>query len=446
MKKAAAGLTFLLLLIAPRLAFACSCVGTTPACQAVFSADAVFVAYVESIRSVEVPGPVPEIPTMTESTARLRVVELFRGRVRKGMEITMPTGDGAMCGYEFSEHGTYLVYASDFQDHFTTSLCSRTRPLGRAAEDLAFLRNMSATPSAKGQLIGKATYIGTQDADGARPQRPFAGARISATSGSRSFAATSAPNGTYVLAVPPGEYKVTVSVPPGYYSASEFEGLTKLQDARGCAAIDVYVLDDGHVRGRVIDADGKPVPNLTVELGQRRRQGQIEFVNLDERTDADGRYEFSRLQPGDYFLGINPPSGSRPPRIDMGTPVFFPGVTTVDRAETISLAARATVDVPDLVVPESVHIVQVTGVVLTEDGQVAPGAVVYLAPDDPSTYLIGKAVVTGADGRFSFGANAGTSYKILASRSQGSTYESVTVSGVLASAKASVTVRMVRQR
>lgn len=48
-------------------------------------------------------------------------------------------GGGGDCGYGFLLHQEYLVYAgaSDFLRPLTTSICTRTRPISAAAEDLA---------------------------------------------------------------------------------------------------------------------------------------------------------------------------------------------------------------------------------------------------------------------------------------------------------------------
>jgi hypothetical protein len=46
---------------------------------------------------------------------------------------------GSMCGYGFKTGGEYLVYAGGKDNSLSTSLCSRTRGLARASEDLSLL-------------------------------------------------------------------------------------------------------------------------------------------------------------------------------------------------------------------------------------------------------------------------------------------------------------------
>ena len=51
---------------------------------------------------------------------------------------------GTACGYGFEPAKSYLVYASATDGALSTNLCSRTRPMAQAAEDLAVL-GMGAT-------------------------------------------------------------------------------------------------------------------------------------------------------------------------------------------------------------------------------------------------------------------------------------------------------------
>ena len=71
------------------------------------------------------------------------------------------------------------------------------------------------------------------------------------------------------------------------------------------------------VHGRVLDEDGKPVPNTLVELWQANAAGRYTHVvdqhaaPLDPNftgagrtvTDADGRYQFLTIKPGAYPWG-----------------------------------------------------------------------------------------------------------------------------------------------
>ena len=69
----------------------------------------------------------------------------------KGLEpawattITVSTcASGACCGYGFQEKEGYLVYADGEGKSLSVSLCSRTRPLANADEDIAVLNKVVA--------------------------------------------------------------------------------------------------------------------------------------------------------------------------------------------------------------------------------------------------------------------------------------------------------------
>jgi hypothetical protein len=59
----------------------------------------------------------------------------------------------ASCGFSFRVDTTYLVYAYQTQYALMTNLCMRTKPLSRAAEDLAFLTTVSVEKYPGGAAI-----------------------------------------------------------------------------------------------------------------------------------------------------------------------------------------------------------------------------------------------------------------------------------------------------
>jgi len=103
------------------------------------------------------------------------------------------------------------------------------------------------------------------------------------------------------------------------------------------------------VTGRVLDADGRPVPNTLVEVwqanaaGRYAHGGDLHPAPLDPNftgagrclTDADGRYRFVTIKPGAYPWG-NHPNAWRPAHIHFSvfgtaftqrliTQMYFPG-------------------------------------------------------------------------------------------------------------------------
>ena len=66
-----------------------------------------------------------------------KVNRAYRGAVESTIQIATGSSD-ADCGYPFEVGDRYLVYAHDSGSMLSTGLCSRTRPLPEAAEDLEY--------------------------------------------------------------------------------------------------------------------------------------------------------------------------------------------------------------------------------------------------------------------------------------------------------------------
>jgi protocatechuate 3,4-dioxygenase beta subunit len=103
------------------------------------------------------------------------------------------------------------------------------------------------------------------------------------------------------------------------------------------------------VHGRVLDANGRPVPDTLIEIWQANAAGRYHHVRdnwpapLDANftgcgrtvTDSDGRYDFTTIKPGAYPWK-NHPNAWRPAHIHfslfgraftqrLGTQMYFPG-------------------------------------------------------------------------------------------------------------------------
>lgn len=110
-------------------ALACSCVVAPDARVARDGSDAVFSGKVTGIAR----------------TGRMLKVKIQVDRAWKGApaiqcgEVTLEThSNSATCGFEFEQGKSYLVYAVE-EDGLTTNLCTRTRSIDQADEDLGAL-------------------------------------------------------------------------------------------------------------------------------------------------------------------------------------------------------------------------------------------------------------------------------------------------------------------
>ncbi|WP_026370882.1 hypothetical protein [Kallotenue papyrolyticum] len=121
-----------LVVSAPRVVYACSCVAPGTPQQELAQADAVFGG---TVTAIEAGG--------RTAFAEARRVHFAVARVWKGalteQATVLTAASSASCGYEFQPGGEYLVYARLAEGQLQVSLCSRTQPTANAGADLAAL-------------------------------------------------------------------------------------------------------------------------------------------------------------------------------------------------------------------------------------------------------------------------------------------------------------------
>ncbi|MFC1610805.1 hypothetical protein ACFL6C_07595 [Myxococcota bacterium] len=118
-------------------AHACSCAQPGTPEEALAASDAVFRGKVTEIDKASA-GCGGEMSSADPDYVTLDVSTVWKGEVGKTTEVTTATSD-ASCGYTFDLNEEYIVYAKAGSDDLHVSLCSRTRPVSEASEDLAEL-------------------------------------------------------------------------------------------------------------------------------------------------------------------------------------------------------------------------------------------------------------------------------------------------------------------
>src|SRR5207253_2413247 len=105
---------------------------------------------------------------------------------------------GGDCGYDFHAGTDYVVYAyKNAAGQLETGICSRTRPLADAAEDVAYIHAVATAPPTGEIRIGRGLPGAVPDA---KVTIEGNGARYELT--------TDAAGQATVGGVPPGEYKL----------------------------------------------------------------------------------------------------------------------------------------------------------------------------------------------------------------------------------------------
>lgn len=397
----------------PVSADACSCVVPDLPCEAAWRDDVVFSGRVVSLDS--------SAPGGGARGVEFEVIQNFRGpHVR-----TIVVGSGGGCSYSFRIGESYLVYASEVQGTLTTSMCTRTRPLRDAADDLAYLRSLSAvTPRSPARVVGTVRIWEPPILVNGDP-RPMASKRrpkpvphvmVTATGEGGVFSARTNEHGEYELVgLPLGKYEISPDAPDGYRSVSR---AVELFDPRGCGRTDLIVKSDGRVTGRVVDSRGRPVPGLPLALVLRadvNKRG-VGINRVQGWTAANGAFEFHLVPPGEYLLGTDAVVGVDG-RLTFPR-VFYPGVISPPAAETVVVPEAERVQLLDFVVPETITLVTVRGIVVDTEGRPQAAGIV-LRDDTEGPNTIGPKLMTANDGRFAFSLVPGARYELIAVRDDG---------------------------
>jgi MYXO-CTERM domain-containing protein len=123
-------------LLTARTAEACSCIGPRPPVEAAREADAVF--HAKLVSTVDLPKDGKY--ALAYKMFTFDVVRTFKGQLDAQVNIKTAESDAA-CGRTYGEPGSeWLIYARvDDTGQIHDSLCSRTKPIADAADDIAEL-------------------------------------------------------------------------------------------------------------------------------------------------------------------------------------------------------------------------------------------------------------------------------------------------------------------
>ena len=328
---------------------ACTCAGPRSTCESYGSASAVFVGTVISVR-VNKPQKSNERAEEIDWTPvafKFVVEQAYHGVAGSQVEVFTGSGGGD-CGYQFIVGQRYLVYAYSYQNRLSTGICSRTKLYSNATEDLAFLSTLSsATPGisiegglthrdAKGELFGSDLLVTIQSESVRKEIRPDATGRFR------------------ISGLPAGNYKLNLQLPETLITSQPEREITVAD--KGCALVSWFVTDNGRVLGRVVNADGEPVPNIRITLvtpndGQTMQPVANRAV-VSERTGDDGNFTLSAVPRGRYVLAIN--HQLYPGSKDTTTgypPSFYPGVIDETQAQTIIIGPGEKIEKLEVRIP-----------------------------------------------------------------------------------------------
>jgi len=396
-------------------AWACSCNGSPgPTCQNAFQVDAVFVGRVVAITDLPADGPpLREGEIRQPRAVRVDFAEVVAYRGPRTPVLSIVTGSAsASCGYRFTRGERYVVYARQSTDaaaSLETSICSRTRPVAEAAEDLTFLRTLERPAPARARVSGTITHWERDLATG-QPLEigPVPDVLITLLGSSAAFQATTDERGRYEALVPPGQYEVNAAVPPPFAALRHPQSLT-LPDPRACFIADFGVHFAGRISGLARHASGEPAAGAAVQVMAASDVGKSgNLQTLRATADAGGRFEFTDVSPGRYVVGIDLTR-----RIDADLvfpPTYHPGTADAASATVVQLEGGEQRELEPLVLPLPRRPYQLTGTVVFPDGTTVSGAFVSLSDGLERWRQVAVGIKTESDGAFSIRVHEGLSY------------------------------------
>lgn len=349
--------------------------------------------------------------------SRLTVEKVFKGNFKVGQELTFGQGGGADCIWTFDEEsiGTeYLFFLGSKpakKNLWAGYACSRSRTVKGAAGDLKYLE---AAPKVKGKTRLSGTLV-QQDKPAVEGEtgsyNRLAGKTITVSGSGKNIKLKTDENGVYeIYDLPTGKYTVTPEKINGYKlkDSDDKDSVEVKIEAESLTEQDFEFTIDNSIGGTFLDADGKPLEGVHLELIPARGNKPRYFYH-GKVTVKNGAFEFREIPAGTYLIVVNEDNkiSAREP---FGT-FYYPN--KINREEAAEITIGAGVHLKNLVInaPTTAETVTVSGVLLFEDGKPAfDEAVEFFNNIDDITKI--KRYAT-ADSRIGTDANGRFSIRIL---------------------------------
>ena len=367
-----------------------------PTCEDTWKAAAVFVGTVVAIDKRELTNREDHY----SSQVKIVVEESFRGDV--GIQVVLLTGMST-CDVYFKVGQQYLVYAqkSSVESRLTTSICTRTRLLSEASEDLSYLRNLSQTPQGA-MILGQVQRL-TRNSKGVGKFDPMIGIRVTVENSDKRIEFVSNAEGKFVAkGLSPGTYNVSIDLPNGLTGIKENSVMVS---DKGCAAVQFFVQSDGRLSGQVTNTLGHVVSGAEITIFPLDKDPRS--FGESAKSNEQGVYEFKRIAPGKYRLLVRYDGLSR---FDRPFPVLYhPGVQSVTQAAVIEIGDGEEIKNYNLIVPELPRERIIEGIVVSSGGVPMKDAKVLMGFD----YSF-QPVSLDEAGRFSLKVYEGVSLVLIA--------------------------------
>lgn len=407
----------LAVLVGVESVFACSCAAKQTVLDEFDSAQNVFVAKVLSIE---------------KGGAKTAIEKVFKGEFKTDEEIFLYS-DFSGCSWSLGEKyvGERLLIYNNDKYPFLNG-CGRSTLLEDAADDLLYLEKLSKVRG-KTRISGKLKF--SRDSpleDGETINKVLDGVKVLIVGKNRTYETKTDKNGIYeIYDLPFGEYVIKPQVPKFmtadyiYSNSSDEEELDEeeydlqmadqllLLKPKKHAYFNFVFKVNNIIRGRIYDASGKKMNGVCLKLIPAYGIASKYFYEV-ECTEKDGKFEFSKIPPGSYYI-----AGNDDGKISSEEPfgiIYYPGVFEQKNAAVITLGEGDIREGVDLHIPTAVETVTVEGVFLYSDGKPVSEESVEFKAETTTENIEGDArVETDSKGRFSIKILKGLKGKLFGS-------------------------------
>jgi hypothetical protein len=355
--------------------FACTCAGFGPACTEAVSerTSAIFLGTVEAITPLVGEQTVPDRAMSANRAAGLvevkfRVQETYKGASAETVRVRTNASEAA-CGFPFEKGEQYVVYASEQSGVLYTSICDRTLPARLVTKDLDYLRALRTLPNTA-QIFGsykrytfdpnfvpKFTpsimdhYLPPEEEYEAMAPMTGETVTVKSDSGAEWHTKINQEGRFSIDGLPPGTYRVAVTTPQnfalaeGYVSGFGFRFDAIKLTPKGCAEVTFRTRPDGHIAGKIVNTDGRPLGNVQVMVWNVGQEFNLYKSVLSVYNNEDGTFDVAPLPPGKYILGAYvwvlhqgfPAMANDRERLTQATLHFYPGTTRFADGKAISV-------------------------------------------------------------------------------------------------------------
>lgn len=240
------------------------------------------------------------------------VEKAFKGNLKTNDKLIFKN-EYSSCSWTFSEEsvGTkYLFYLGEKPEKgniWRVSPCSRSGSTKDTADDLLFLENMGKVQN-KTRLSGSVEQLVVEmTAEGKREKLNYlSGRNIRIVGNGKNIEVKTNENGVYeIYDLVPGKYKIRLEKINGYSFTKDDNNSVEVEiKAKSHTERDIFYSIRNAIRGKLYDADGKPLNDVNLELIPANEDFPL-FHIAEEYTDADGNFEFNGIPIGTFLIVIN---------------------------------------------------------------------------------------------------------------------------------------------